>query len=137
MEGRVVGQTLALRVRAQAASLARIRTVLTSFLAERGLGEDQQHNAVLVVDELAANAIEHGSTDDDEVEVTVTLRPCSLLIRILDPARTDAAPTRREPDELGESGRGMLIVGQLATWTERLRRGRREVTARLPLLPWA
>jgi anti-sigma regulatory factor (Ser/Thr protein kinase) len=135
MEGRRVGRTLDLCVPARAASLARVRALLTAFLTDQGLREDQRHNAVLVVDELAANAIEHGSAEGDEVEVTITLKPRSLLIRILDPARTEATPTARLPDELGESGRGMLIVGKLATWTERLNGDRREVTAHLPLPP--
>jgi anti-sigma regulatory factor (Ser/Thr protein kinase) len=117
--------TLDLRVRAEAASLARVRALLTAFLSDQGIREDQQHNALLVMHELAANAIEHGSTDD-EVEITIMLKPRSLLIRILDPARTGA---------VDESRRGLLIVGQIAPWTRRLHGGRREVTARLPLPP--
>jgi anti-sigma regulatory factor (Ser/Thr protein kinase) len=127
------GRTLDLHVPAQAASLARVRRLLIGFLAEHHVDEDQWHNALLVTNELAANAIEHGSRDSDEIEISITRGTQSLLIRVLDPARTDATPVPLEPDEVRESGRGMLIVGKLATWREQLNEGRREVTARLPL----
>lgn len=130
-----VGGTLDLHVPARAASLARVRRLLTAFLARQEIDEHQRHNALLVANELAANAIEHGSNHGDDVEITVTLEPASLLIRVLNPAPTDATPAALEPDERRESGRGMLIVGQLATWAERLHGGRREVVARLPLRP--
>ncbi len=90
---------------------------------------------MLVVHELAASAIEHASADDDQIEVTVKLEPESLLIRVLDPARTATRPAALEPDHARESGRGMLIVSRLARWSEQLKGDRREVTAKLPLRP--
>jgi anti-sigma regulatory factor (Ser/Thr protein kinase) len=130
-----VSGRLDLRFAARAASLARIRRLLTAFLIEHGLDDRRRSEALLIVHELAANAIEHGSRDEDRVEVTVTVEAESLLIRVLDSARTAARPVQVEQDECRETGRGMLIVEQLANWSEQLKGGRREVTAQLPLLP--
>jgi anti-sigma regulatory factor (Ser/Thr protein kinase) len=126
---------LELRLAARAASLAWIRRLLTAFLTEHNLDEQRRRDALLIVHELAANAIEHGSRDEDRLEVTVTVEAESLLIRVLDQARSAARPVQVEQDEWRETGRGMLIVEQLANWSEQLKGGRREVTAQLPLLP--
>jgi anti-sigma regulatory factor (Ser/Thr protein kinase) len=130
---RDIQSRLDLRVGAEATSLARVRQLLTGFLAEHELGERREQDALLVANELTANAIEHASTDDDHVEIAVWLEPESLLIRVLDPARTASRPVPLERDESRESGRGMLIVNELGSWSERLTGGRREVTAQLPL----
>jgi anti-sigma regulatory factor (Ser/Thr protein kinase) len=132
--GQVRGR-LDLHVRAEAASLAQIRRALAEFLAQHELEKQRGQDAMLVVQELAANAIEHASAADDHVDVAVSLAPESLLIRVLDPARTATRPAPLEPDHSRESGRGMLIVNQLARWSERLKGDRREVTAQLPLRP--
>jgi anti-sigma regulatory factor (Ser/Thr protein kinase) len=136
MAGGQIRGRLDLQVRADAASLAQIRRALTEFLAEHEL-EQQRQEALLVVHELAANAIEHASTRDDQIELAVELEPESLLVRVLDPARTVTRPAPLEPDHSRESGRGMLIVSQLARWSEQLKGDRREVTAQLPLRPEA
>jgi len=128
---------LELRVTARAASLGRIRRLLARFLAEHDLHERQRQDALIVVNELAANAIEHASTDKDQLEIAVALEPATLLIRVLDPARTAARPSPLGPDVWRESGRGMLIVDRLASWSDELVGGRREVTARLTLLSGA
>lgn len=135
MGGGQVGGRLDLQVRAEAASLAQVRRALAEFLTGHQLEEERRQDALLVVHELAANAIEHASTGDDHLEVAVRLEPESLLIRVLNPARTATRPAALAPDHARESGRGMLIVGQLARWSERLTGDRREVTARLPLRP--
>lgn len=133
MRGGQVSDRLGLRVRAEAASLARIRRAFARFLAERGLAERRRQDALLIVHELAANAIEHASAGNDHIEVAVSLEPESLLIRVLDRARTVTRPAALQPDDSRESGRGMLIVNQLARWSEQLLGDRREVTAELPL----
>ena len=128
--------TLEISVPAHAASLARVRRLLRVFLTEHDVRQDQHHGVLLVTHELAANAIVHGSAGQDElIAITVSLEPQSLLIRVLDPARTEAIPTSLEPTDWRESGRGMLMVGQLATWSEELIDGHREVSATLPLAP--
>ena len=135
MDSHVCG-TLEISVPAQAASLARVRLQLRVFLTEHDVREDQRHGAVLVTHELAANAIAHGSAGEgDVISITLRIEPQSLLIRVLDPARTEAVPASLEANDWRESGRGMLIVDQLATWNEELVDDHREVTAELPLVP--
>lgn len=134
MGGGQVRDRLDLHVRAEAASLAQIRRALAEFLAAHEL-EQRRQDALLVVHELAANAIEPASTGDDHLEIGIRLEPESLLIRVLDPARTATRPAALKPDQSRESGRGMLIVDQLARWSEQLTGGRREVIAQLPLRP--
>jgi len=120
-------------VPARPVSLGHVRARLDRFLARHRLDEDERRDALLVVHELAANAIEHGSAESDEVEIAIALGPRSLLIRIGDPARSRARPARLTPSPTRESGRGMLIVDRLSSWREELRGGRRELTAELPL----
>jgi len=132
--GQIRGR-LDLHVRAEAASLAQIRRALAEFLAQHELEEQRRQDAMLVVHELAANAIEHASAGDDHLEVAVSLAPESLLIRVLDPGRTATRPAPLEPDHSREFGRGMAIVDRLARWSEQLKGDRREVTAQLPLRP--
>jgi anti-sigma regulatory factor (Ser/Thr protein kinase) len=128
--------TLEISVPARTASLAQIRRLLRGFLAEHDVREDQRHGVVLVTHELAANAIVHGSAGQDEVvAITIRLEPQSLLIRVIDPAPSVARPASLEPTDWRESGRGLLMVDQLATWSEKLVDGHREVNATLPLAP--
>jgi anti-sigma regulatory factor (Ser/Thr protein kinase) len=136
MEVGRVYETLEFSVPAQAASLVQVRRRLRGFLAEHKVREDQRDDVVLVAHELAANAIVHGSSDqDEEVAITIRLEPRSVVIRVSDSARTDAMPAPLEPTDWRESGRGMLIVDELATWRQELRDGHREVTAKLSLRP--
>jgi len=131
-EGRIRGR-LELRVTARAASLGQIRRLLGGFLAEHDFHERQRQDALIVVNELAANAIEHASTDEDQLEIAVRLERETLLIRVLDPARTATRPSPLWPDMWRECGRGMLIVDELASWSDELVGDRRAVTARLTL----
>jgi anti-sigma regulatory factor (Ser/Thr protein kinase) len=127
---------LEISIPAQAASLIQVREQLRAFLAEHRVREDQHHGVVLVTRELAMNAIVHGSRDqNDVVVIAIRLEPRSLLIRVLDPAHTEAKPAPLESTDWLESGRGMLIVDRLATWKQELNDGRREVTASVPLGP--
>ena len=128
-----LARRLDIHVPAQAASLANLRRLLIRFLTDNAVTREQQQSALLVATELAANAIEHASRQDDELDITVVFEPHSLLIRVLDPARTGTAPVPLDADESSESGRGMLIVSRLARWSERQHEGRREVSAELPL----
>ena len=136
MESSPTCRTLEISVPARTGSLARIRRLLRAFLAEHDVREDQRHGVVLVTHELAANAIVHGSAGQDEVvAITIRLEPQSLLIRVIDPAPSVATPASLEPTDWRESGRGLLMVDQLATWSEKLVDGHREVNATLPLAP--
>jgi anti-sigma regulatory factor (Ser/Thr protein kinase) len=134
MEHSQVRGRLEISVPAQTASLAQVRRLLRAFLAEHHVQEDQRRGVVLVTHELTANAIVHSSTDEGElIAIAITLEPRFVLIRVLEPAHTEAIPASLEPTGWRESGRGMLIVEQLATWSQGLHDGRRGVTAKLLL----
>jgi anti-sigma regulatory factor (Ser/Thr protein kinase) len=134
MEVGRVCETLEFSVAAEAASLVEVRKRLRGFLAEHRVREDQRDDVVLVVHELAANAIMHGSgAQDEEVAIAIRLEPRSVVIRVLDSARSDGMPASLEPTDWRESGRGMLIVDRLATWSQELRDGHREVAAKVSL----
>ena len=126
--------TLEISVPAQPVSLARVRRQLRMFLAEHDVREDQRDGVVLVTHELVSNGIVHGSAgEDDVVAIKIRLEPRSVRIRVIDSAPTAEAPASLEATDWRESGRGMLMVGQLARWSEELVDGRREVTATLSL----
>ncbi|SEF46197.1 Anti-sigma regulatory factor (Ser/Thr protein kinase) [Thermomonospora echinospora] len=92
------------------AELARVR----SFAAAALRGCSVLDDAVLLIDEVAANAIVH--TDSETVEVA--LRHVGDVVRgeVRD-AGSDSVPAPKadsEADGEGESGRGLLIVDLLA-----------------------
>ncbi|MFF9457794.1 ATP-binding protein [Streptomyces flaveolus] len=83
-------------------------------------------DAVLVITELAANAVAHAvpsaATDRPEVRLALSLHPGRLTLSVSDPG--DDAPVRTSSDDcdLREHGRGLSIVDALAEewgWTPR------------------
>jgi anti-sigma regulatory factor (Ser/Thr protein kinase) len=90
----------------EAPALARafLRDTLTSWDADR-YGDD----ALLVVDELVANAVLHAGT---EIELRFALRPDRLGIAVAD--RSPGRPSLEHPSGRAERGRGLLLVDALA-----------------------
>jgi anti-sigma regulatory factor (Ser/Thr protein kinase) len=80
-----------------------------------GVAEDERDSAVLVVDELAANAVQHGHAD---LTVSLALEENLLVITVTDsgPEVTHEDPRSEMPAD--EHGRGTWIVEFLALWTE-------------------
>ncbi|MER7194978.1 ATP-binding protein [Streptomyces flaveolus] len=83
-------------------------------------------DAVLVITELAANAVAHAvpsvATDQPEIRLALSLHPGRLTLSVSDPG--DNAPVRTSSDDgdLREHGRGLSIVDALAEewgWTPR------------------
>ncbi|MFI0722781.1 ATP-binding protein [Streptomyces sp. NPDC021224] len=79
--------------------------------------------AEIVVGELAANAVTHGCVAGRDFEVMMRLRDATLRIEVSD-TRTERRPpgpgALTPPPELGESGRGLLLVEALADrWSVR------------------
>jgi anti-sigma regulatory factor (Ser/Thr protein kinase) len=109
-----------------------VRAQLGRFLDARRVGDEVFYDALLVAHELAANAITHGSSARDEIEVQAELLRDRLRLTVYDRARR-STPVAFTADERRESGRGLQIVGRLAEWSERIVAGRREVSAELPL----
>ncbi|MFG2775980.1 ATP-binding protein [Streptomyces sp. NPDC048350] len=87
--------------------------------------------AMLLVTELVTNAVQH--TDTSSIICTVSLHSDTVTVSVTDTGTvTHSAPAPAQPDDLKESGRGLLIVSALATdWGTRLTTGTREVWARL------
>lgn len=65
----------------------------------------------LVVAELAANAVRHGSVRGRSFRVRLVLRDAVVRVEVAD-GRTERLPVLREPD--GEGGRGLVLVAALA-----------------------
>ncbi len=86
-----------------------------------------------MVSELVTNAIRHGSRPADKVGVDFTIHGRRLSIGVRDAARGLTTPAARARDNQRMGGRGLDIVAQLATVSERLLEGRRELRAELPL----
>jgi anti-sigma regulatory factor (Ser/Thr protein kinase) len=118
---------------ADRSSLSQVRSLLAGFLEGSDVGDEASYNAQLVMHELVANAIEHGSNERDKIEVLVQLLRNRLCIVVYDNARKSRVPVALTPDEHRDHGRGLQVVGQLADWSEQIVRGRREVRAELPL----
>ncbi|EGX57901.1 hypothetical protein SZN_20587 [Streptomyces zinciresistens K42] len=70
----------------------------------------------LITAELTANAVRHGHVDGRDFHVRLTERTDNLRVEVTD-TRTERVPvlSDRKPPGDAESGRGLLIVAQLAT----------------------
>ncbi|WP_259370853.1 ATP-binding protein [Streptomyces sp. SCUT-3] len=98
-------------------------------LAAWGLppGREAHDAAVLVVSELAANAVRHGSCDGQSLELRLLLLPDPAVLRVeVSDARSGTVPAPVQPgpvpvhtagsaEDGAESGRGLLLVDALAT----------------------
>jgi anti-sigma regulatory factor (Ser/Thr protein kinase) len=100
-----------------------------SFTRDTLRGWDLDHrtdDAVLVLTELASNAVAHGvpraAGGEHDVRLGLALDPTHLTLAVSDPA--DAPPVCRPPDGYGleEHGRGLCLVDALSEewgWTPR------------------
>jgi serine/threonine-protein kinase RsbW len=114
--------------------LAEVRSLLTTLLASAAMPAPRRHDALLVVDEVAANAIAHGSQPGDEIEICCTLNGDCLNIVVFDCARNASVPIAFTPDEQRSAGRGLQLVERLAdSWTETIVNGRRKVSVEMTL----
>lgn len=89
------------------------RAFATQVLSRWGVSEAARDSAVLVIDELAVNAVQHGHAD-----TTVVLSRAGdvLLISVTDSGA--AVPHPRDGADSDEHGRGLAIIECLAEWTE-------------------
>jgi anti-sigma regulatory factor (Ser/Thr protein kinase) len=100
--------------RAPALARAFLREILAGWPAG-----GHQDDALVVVDELVANAVLHAGT---EIELRFALQDDRLGIAVAD--RAPSRPNVTRPGEVAESGRGMLLVEALArSWNVLPRRG--------------
>ncbi|MFF4696208.1 ATP-binding protein [Streptomyces chattanoogensis] len=97
------------------ASVPASRHFANDLLGRWGIGEDERDCAALIVDELAANAVQHGHA---RMTLALALDADVLQIRLTG----SGAAVRHETGHAGlaadEHGRGTAIVEFLALWTE-------------------
>ncbi|GHE83350.1 ATP-binding protein [Streptomyces fumanus] len=77
-------------------------------------GTDVSDRAVVIVAELAANAVTHGRVPGRDFELRLTLEPAGLWIEVTDTHSGPPRPAVRAPGPLDEHGRGLALVGALA-----------------------
>ncbi len=91
-------------------------------------------DALLVVSELASNAVRHsGCNSSDEVVLLAELVPGALRLAVIDQGRSGGSPTRRERDPLTPGGMGLRVVETIARRWGAERRGQVKVWAELAL----
>ena len=91
--------------------------------------EKQADNVELVVTELVTNAIRHGR---GPVTLSIGRRLKRIVVQVQDPSPEQPAPD--QPDVLADSGRGLLLVEELAAdWGSTPTDGGKRVWAELPL----
>ncbi|MFI1357083.1 ATP-binding protein [Streptomyces sp. NPDC020898] len=106
----------AFRLPRHPASVGLARRRVRDHLADWGHDADDPAlaDAVLLVSELATNAVRHGPLLEREFEVAVTaLADGSCLIEVSDESATE--PRLRSVNEWEEHGRGLHLVEHLAT----------------------
>lgn len=83
---------------ADAKALAELRRRVNELLVSAGIAESNRRDALLVANELAANAIEHGSrTDEIEIQCSLDGRHCASPCSTRPAAPPSPPPTHREP----------------------------------------
>jgi anti-sigma regulatory factor (Ser/Thr protein kinase) len=76
------------------------------------LGEEVIDDVMLIVSELASNAVQHGQP---EIELRIRVEPFSVDVSVLDHGATVPPREIAAPDETATSGRGLSIVDRLAS----------------------
>jgi anti-sigma regulatory factor (Ser/Thr protein kinase) len=87
----------------------RIRHGVRTVLADWGVGEGAVDDAVLVVEELVANVVDHAHT---RFELTVLLSDDVLRVAVRD--RSDRPPRLRPVNTRALRGRGLQMVARLS-----------------------
>ena len=105
LRARTAGEVLEPLLQAPALARAFLRRTLAGWGAERFVDD-----ALLVVDELVANAVLHAGT---EIELRLALRADRLGVAVAD--RSRERPSLEYADGAAERGRGLLLVDAVAT----------------------
>ena len=115
------------------AAVPDVRASTVRTLAGWSVDPDALDAAELIVDELAANAVE-ASSADDFVAVRLTATNGKVLIEVWD--RNESGPRLTHATDDCEHGRGLLLVDAIATaWSwYRAKSGGKVVWAQIPCL---
>ncbi len=105
----VEARTLTLAVPDDTAAVSVTRHTVRDRLRAWDVDDDLQDGVLLLLSELATNALVHGRPP---VEVRLRLTARSLVLEVHDGA--SYLPSRRRPDEDDEHGRGLQLVALLA-----------------------
>lgn len=100
------------------------RTKLAAFLTLNRTPLDVIDNALIVLSEMIANAVSHGTPDaDGTMEISWSIIDGHLLLSVRDSGRgTDIVPRPFDEDSLG--GRGLSIISRVADkWSVDLSEG--------------
>ncbi|HEY2296342.1 MAG TPA: ATP-binding protein [Jatrophihabitans sp.] len=76
------------------------------------LGEEVIDDVVLIVSELASNAVQHGRP---KIELRIRVEPFSVDVSVLDHGPVIPPTQIVQPQEMATSGRGLSIVDRLAS----------------------
>ncbi len=109
------------------ASIAVVRAALQSALAERCWEVAPMSRVLIATTEATANAAEHGSAPGELIEVTYQVGDTECFVRVMDGGSDDnwqAPTTPRVPAEHETSGRGLLLIANLAERVEVTNSGR-------------
>jgi anti-sigma regulatory factor (Ser/Thr protein kinase) len=109
------------------AARAYVKDVLTSW----AFPDDHIDTAKLLTSELATNAVIHGQGDAFTLEVRSF--GCCFGVEVTD--NSASAPTLRAPEAVAETGRGLLLIAELAdSWGYYFTDARKHVWFHLHLL---
>ncbi|MFJ9822411.1 ATP-binding protein [Streptomyces sp. NPDC101151] len=108
-------QTGILTLPSQEVHVATVRHFTDDLLGHWGIHQDDRDSAVLIVDELAANAVQHGHAD---MTLTLALDHNVLVISLTDWGTTVDHPHPHAGLASDEHGRGTGIIEFLALWTK-------------------
>jgi anti-sigma regulatory factor (Ser/Thr protein kinase) len=104
-------ELLRLRLPCDASAPALARRALEKLSAIDSIRED----ALLVVSELATNAVMHsGSRPEEDFEVRAELIPAGLRIEVTDQGHSSSTPAPRRGNSLVPGGMGLRVVERLA-----------------------
>jgi anti-sigma regulatory factor (Ser/Thr protein kinase) len=91
--------------------ISRARRWTLDILADCPRGDD----AVLIVSELATNALVHTTSAANVFHVALIRSPHALMIAVTDQGGPDTSPRVEHPEDEATHGRGLGIVALLAT----------------------
>ncbi len=91
-----------------------LRTMVDSFLADRGVSEEARRAVVLAFSEALDNAWEHGSLEHGAVEVRLRYSPRFVFVSVRDMGgNRSPLGTAVLPKDDSERGRGVLLMRKL------------------------
>jgi anti-sigma regulatory factor (Ser/Thr protein kinase) len=98
------------------------RAQVRRILKDWSLDGELAHDIATVATELVTNAVRHCRVTLAQVEVTISLRGCGLLLEVSDPDKEHVPALRTSDGQEETGGRGLLLVAGLAArWGYELR----------------